>query len=106
MRPFPKSVFVPVAGDVSNHGNCDFEKGHGMCGFANDHNDDFDWVFGSRNIRYYRQGPKTDHTTANTTGEGKPFLFYWDGFQDCVSMLGGMTVLMVSSLRCDWLAKL
>lgn len=73
MRTFPKYVFVSVAGNVSNQGNCDFEKGHGMCGFTNDHNDDFDWVFGSRNIQYYRQGPKTDHTTANTTGEGKPF---------------------------------
>ena len=46
-----------------------------MCGFKNDLGDDFDWVFGSRNIQYYRQGPKTDHTTANTTGEGEPFLF-------------------------------
>ena len=76
LRTFAKCIFVVVvAGDVSDQGNCDFEKGHGMCGFENDIDDDFDWVFGSRNIRYYRQGPKTDHTTANTTGEGRPFLF-------------------------------
>ena len=78
MQTFAKYMFVfvvVVAGNVSNQGSCDFEAGHGMCGFENDHDDDFDWVFGSRNIQHYRQGPKTDHTTANTTGEGKPFLF-------------------------------
>ena len=79
MRNFAKYIFVVVAGDVSNQGNCDFEKGHGMCGFKNDPDDDFDWEFGSRNIQYYRQGPKTDHTTFNTTGEGKPLFFipFW-----------------------------
>ena len=41
-----------------------------MCGYENDNDDDFDWVFGSRNIQSFRQGPRTDHTTVNTTGEG------------------------------------
>lgn len=90
MRTSTKYIFdvFVVAGDVSNQGNCDFEKGHGLCGFENDLDDDFDWVFGSRNIQYYRQGPKTDHTTANTTGEGEPFLFLFSA-EFSIGMLMG-----------------
>jgi len=68
-----------------------------MCGFENDVDDDFDWVFGSRNIQYYRQGPKTDHTTANTTGEGKPFLFLFSA--ECTI---GMVMGAACRLKALW----
>lgn len=64
-------VIAVVVDQYSTPGTCDFEKGHGMCGYQNVvEKVHFNWTFGSRNAGYYRQWPKTDHTTANTTGEG------------------------------------
>jgi len=59
-----------VVEKYANPGTCDFEKGHGMCGYRKVvEKGNFNWTFGSRNIGY-RRWPKTDHTTANLTGEG------------------------------------
>lgn len=61
-------------------GACDFEKGHGMCGYRNIiAKNTFNWTFGGRNVNGYRW-PKTDHTTEFSTGKGfyaTTFLKFW-----------------------------
>lgn len=52
----------------STPGSCDFEKGHGLCGYQRVSGvDQFNWTFGSRHFYSF---PKTDHTTFDTDGEG------------------------------------
>lgn len=52
----------------STPGSCDFEKGHGLCGYQRVSGvDQFNWTFGSRQFYSF---PKTDHTTSDTDGEG------------------------------------
>ncbi|XP_068683863.1 deleted in malignant brain tumors 1 protein-like [Montipora foliosa] len=67
-------------GKPSTPGNCDFEKGNGLCGYKRvfENFRYFNWTFKSRQI-YSR--PPTDHTTQSTTGDGfflTTFMKFWE----------------------------
>lgn len=63
------SIIITIAEKpYSTPGSCDFEKGHGLCGYQRVSDvDQFNWTFGSRQLYSF---PKTDHTTFDTDGEG------------------------------------
>ena len=67
---YTKPTILLVRIENYTTGACDFEKGHGMCGYRNIiAKNTFNWTFGGRNVNGYRW-PKTDHTTEFSTGKG------------------------------------
>ena len=46
---------------------CDFEDQH-LCGFTNDHRDNFDWTWKAGRTSSVSTGPPNDHTVGTSTG--------------------------------------
>ena len=47
---------------------CDFEDQH-ICGFTNDHHDNFDWTWKAGRTSSVSTGPPNDHTVGTNTGQ-------------------------------------
>ncbi|BFZ04222.1 hypothetical protein BsWGS_07261 [Bradybaena similaris] len=64
--PSASSATVPPVGASVRF--CDFEDGNTMCGYTQDHQDDFNWALTSRNSLNTETGPTSDHTYQTPQG--------------------------------------
>ena len=56
-----------VQGPCQGAATCNFETG--LCGYTNDHGDEFDWTRGNGATPSDTTGPHNDHTTNSPAGE-------------------------------------
>ncbi|XP_038071818.1 MAM and LDL-receptor class A domain-containing protein 1-like [Patiria miniata] len=90
------SALPPNTPDPSFLVDCDFDDAIHLCHYTNSKNDDGDWYRDSGSMNGVSIGPRSDHTTGNSSG----YYLYTSNYRSYKPRLEGVTAVATASGAC------